>query len=140
VLLRAVAKEARPARRRLVVGIAFAVFLGGLLTAARLAIVVLGTSLVIVVLVGSTSAVRVLASQPASTAALRALDRQHRHALEILSYTNDLHAVALTQNNLALVMSHAGNDPAATLRFEQAAATVRELGDQEREGSWRNAH
>jgi hypothetical protein len=60
VLLRAVAKEARPARRRLVVGIAFAVFLGGLLTAARLAIVVLGTSLVIVVLVGSTSAVRAL--------------------------------------------------------------------------------
>src|SRR5262249_58689542 len=58
----------------------------------------------------------------------------HKRALEILSDTNDLHAVALTQNNLALAMSHAGEDPAATSLFEQAAATVSWLGDQEQEG------
>lgn len=221
--LRADAKEARRARRRLVFGIAFSVFLGGLLMAAGLAVVVLGTSLFIVVLIGSTSAVRAFrrnrhqlqryvrmivtrasrASRRSAHDAKRAfhavlrivnvgvahaqrvrgsvtrrvagglaisrhrprlprarhIDVQHealrlnvagtkhrrsgehakaielhRRALEILSDTEDLHAVALTQNNLALAMSHVGDDPAATVLFEQAAATLRELGDQEREG------
>ena len=58
----------------------------------------------------------------------------HKRALEILNDADDLHAVALTQNNLALALSHAGDDPGATSLFEQAAATVRELGDREQEG------
>src|SRR5262249_43522728 len=59
-LVRADAEDARQARRRLVVGSAFAVFLGGLLTAAGLAIVVLAACLLIVALVGGTAAVRAL--------------------------------------------------------------------------------
>jgi tetratricopeptide (TPR) repeat protein len=171
------------ARRRLVVGSAFAVFLGGLLTAAGLAFVVLGVCLLIVVLVGGTAAFRALRrNRHRGTAALRAFRRKqhlivaqlttlasrlrarridvqhealrlnvagaqhrrsgehaqaielHERALEMLSDTDDLHAVALTQNNLALAMSHAGDDPAATSLFEQAATTVGALGDREQEG------
>jgi tetratricopeptide (TPR) repeat protein len=194
-LVRADAEEARQARRRLVVGSAFAVFLGGLLTAAGLAIVVLAVCLLIVVLVGGTAAVRALRRHRHSiftkvttfgsrlgVRALRAFRRtrdwivaqvtnlaarlrarpidvqhealrlnvagaQHRRsgehaqaielherALEMLSETDDLHAVALTQNNLALAMSHAGDDPAATSLFEQAATTVGALGDREQQG------
>lgn len=58
----------------------------------------------------------------------------HTRALELLQETHDLRAVALTQNNLALALSHVGDDRAATALFEQAAATVRELGDREHEG------
>jgi tetratricopeptide (TPR) repeat protein len=58
----------------------------------------------------------------------------HTRALELLRETQDLRAVALTQNNLALALSHVGDDRAATALFEQAAATVRELGDREHEG------
>jgi tetratricopeptide (TPR) repeat protein len=58
----------------------------------------------------------------------------HTRALELLRGTHDLRAVALTQNNLALALSHLGDDRAATALFEQAAATVRELGDREHEG------
>jgi tetratricopeptide (TPR) repeat protein len=58
----------------------------------------------------------------------------HTRALELLRGTHDLRAVALTQNNLALALSHAGDDRAATPLFEQAAATARQLGDREHEG------
>jgi tetratricopeptide (TPR) repeat protein len=212
-LLRADAEDARRARRRLAVGSAFAVFLGGLLTAVGLAIVVLAVCLSIVTLVGCAAAGRALrrnrdqlrhsarsmianvqlkagraadrargflraalragragAAQASSTLRSagrsiaqsrprRAADVQHealrlnvagtmhrrtgsheqaielhRRALEILSDGGDPRAVALTQNNLALAMSHAGDDSAATSLFEVAAATVRELGDREQEG------
>jgi tetratricopeptide (TPR) repeat protein len=58
----------------------------------------------------------------------------HKRALELLRGTEDPRAVALTQNNLALALSHVGDDRRATTLFEQAAATVRELGDDEHEG------
>lgn len=58
----------------------------------------------------------------------------HKRALELLRETQDSRAVALTQNNLALALSHVGHHREATALFEQAAATVRELGDREHEG------
>jgi len=201
-LLRADSAEAQRARRRLAVGSAFAVFLGGLLTAAGLAIVVFATSLAVVLLVSGISTLRafrrnrqqlrrfggsVLASANrdlhtharrcvhlvgASTSHVRAsvarwnaarvekpidLQREalrlnaagtrhrrsgahadaielHRKALEVLREAHDPHAVALTQNNLALALSHVGEDQSATQLFEQAAAAVHALGDDEHEG------
>src|SRR5690349_6523431 len=230
-LLRAETDEARQARRRLAVGSAFAVFLGGLFTAVGLARIVLGLCLFVVFLVGCTAAVRALRDHrdqlrragrsivtnvltglhrtgdlvhgslrslfhSVRRASLRSGDRirnlahagvraanagvaqasnavnsvghsiaqsrpksgglehealrlnvagtqhrrsgaheqaieLHRQALEILHDGDDPRAVALTQNNLALAMSHAGDDSEATFLFEQAAATVRELGDRE---------
>lgn len=59
-LLRADSAEAQLARRRLGVGIAFAVFLGGLLTAVGLAIVVFALSFSVVVVVAALSALRAL--------------------------------------------------------------------------------
>jgi hypothetical protein len=58
----------------------------------------------------------------------------HRGALEILHRLDDRRAVALTQNNLALALSHVGDDDDAIAMFEEAAATLRELGDEEHEG------
>jgi tetratricopeptide (TPR) repeat protein len=58
----------------------------------------------------------------------------HRRALEILRTLDDRRAVALTQSNLALALSHAGDDDWAIGLFEEAAATLRELGDEEHEG------
>ncbi len=58
----------------------------------------------------------------------------HRRALEILHGLDDRRAVALTQNNLALALSHVGDDSGATALFEEAAATLRELGEEEHEG------
>ena len=58
----------------------------------------------------------------------------HERALELLRETQDSRAVALTQNNLALALSHVGRYREATTLFEQAAATVGWLGDYEREG------
>jgi hypothetical protein len=58
----------------------------------------------------------------------------HRRALEILLGLEDRRAVALTQNNLALALSHVGDDSGATALFEEAAATLRELGEEEHEG------
>lgn len=58
----------------------------------------------------------------------------HRGALEILNGLDDRRAVALTQNNLALALSHVGDDTGATALFEEAAATLRELGEEEHEG------
>jgi len=57
----------------------------------------------------------------------------HRQALEILRVLGDRHGVALTQSNLALALSHAGDDIWAVALFEEAAATLRELGDEEHE-------
>jgi tetratricopeptide (TPR) repeat protein len=57
----------------------------------------------------------------------------HRSALDILRGLDDRRAIALTQNNLALV-SHLGDDSNATALFEEAAATLRELGEEEHEG------
>jgi tetratricopeptide (TPR) repeat protein len=57
----------------------------------------------------------------------------HRRALEILRALDDRRAVALTQSNLALALSHAGDDAWATALFEEAAATLGELGDEEHE-------
>jgi tetratricopeptide (TPR) repeat protein len=57
----------------------------------------------------------------------------HRQALEILSGLGDRRGVALTQSNLALALSHAGDDESAIGLFEVAAATLRDLGDDERE-------
>lgn len=215
-LLRAHSAEAQRARRRLGVGIAFAVFVGGLLTAIGFAIVVLVLSLSIVVLVAATSAVRAVrrhrhglrllgrAMVTRVVRALRHVDARGRHAvyavaaqatkasiftrrriaesaakvrqarglprtsyidlqrealrlnaagtkrrrngapaeairlhtqaLEILHEAHDPHATALVQNNLALALSHVGDDRRATTLFEQAAATVRELGDADHEG------
>jgi tetratricopeptide (TPR) repeat protein len=58
----------------------------------------------------------------------------HRRALEILRGLDDRRAVALTQNNLALALSHLGDDSSATALFEEAAATLHELGEEEHEG------
>jgi len=57
----------------------------------------------------------------------------HRQALEILRALGDRRGVALTQSNLALAVSHAGDDVWAVGLFEEAAATLRELGDEEHE-------
>jgi tetratricopeptide (TPR) repeat protein len=57
----------------------------------------------------------------------------HRQALALLLGVDDAHAVALTQNNLALALSHDGDDESAIRLFEQAAATLRVLGDDEHE-------
>jgi len=57
----------------------------------------------------------------------------HRRALEILRELDDRRAVALTQSNLALALSHSGDDDWAIGLFEEAAATLRELGDEEHE-------
>jgi tetratricopeptide (TPR) repeat protein len=244
-LLRANSAEAQLARRRLGVGIAFAVFLSGLLTAIGLAMVVFALSLLLVVLIAAVSAVRavrrhrdelrrlgralvtsiahafrrahararqVLSAGVARLSGVRiaaarriaqftsrlrsvglkreavdlsaagvaylsslrrsaarriaqfmprprAVDLQrealrlnaagtkrrrdgapaeaiplHTRALEILRDTHDPHATVLVQNNLALALSHAGDDRRATALFEQAAATARRLGDAEQEG------
>lgn len=58
----------------------------------------------------------------------------HRRALDILVGLDDRRAIALTQNNLALALSHLGDDSSATALFEEAAATLRELGEEEHEG------
>jgi tetratricopeptide (TPR) repeat protein len=58
----------------------------------------------------------------------------HRRALDILRGLDDRRAIALTQNNLALALSHLGDDSSATALFEEAAATLRELGEEEHEG------
>lgn len=57
----------------------------------------------------------------------------HRQALEILRRLGDRRGVALTQSNLALALSHAGDDVWAVGLFEEAATTLRELGDEEHE-------
>jgi tetratricopeptide (TPR) repeat protein len=58
----------------------------------------------------------------------------HSRALVLLGDVDDPHALALTQNNLALALSHVGDDREAISLFEQAAATLDELGDKENEG------
>jgi tetratricopeptide (TPR) repeat protein len=58
----------------------------------------------------------------------------HRRALEILHGLDDRRAVALTQNNLALALSHVGDDTNAISLFEEAAVTLHELGEEEHEG------
>ena len=58
----------------------------------------------------------------------------HTRALMLLQNVDNPHAVALTQNNLALALSHVGDDRTAITLFEQAAATLHELGDTENEG------
>jgi tetratricopeptide (TPR) repeat protein len=57
----------------------------------------------------------------------------HRRALEILRALGDRRGIALTQSNLALALSHAGDDNWAVGLFEEAAATLGELGDEEHE-------
>jgi tetratricopeptide (TPR) repeat protein len=57
----------------------------------------------------------------------------HRQALELLRSLGDRRGVALTQSNLALALSHAGDDEWAIGLFEEAAATLGELGDEEHE-------
>jgi hypothetical protein len=57
----------------------------------------------------------------------------HRRALEILRDLGDRRGVALTQSNLALALSHAGDGVWAIGLFEEAAATLRELGHEEDE-------
>lgn len=57
----------------------------------------------------------------------------HRRALEILRELDDRRAVAMTESNLALALSHAGDDRWAIGLFEEAAATLHELGDEEHE-------
>jgi tetratricopeptide (TPR) repeat protein len=58
----------------------------------------------------------------------------HTRALMLLHDVDNPQAVALTQNNLALALSHVGDDGDAISLFEQAAATLHELGDKENEG------
>jgi hypothetical protein len=57
----------------------------------------------------------------------------HRQALELLQALGDRRGVALTQSNLALALSHAGDDQWAIGLFEEAAAALGELGDEEHE-------
>lgn len=57
----------------------------------------------------------------------------HRQALDILRALGDRRGVALTQSNLALALSHAGDDDWAVGLFEEAAATLGDLGDEEHE-------
>jgi len=58
----------------------------------------------------------------------------HTRALLLLRDIDNPHAVALTQNNLALALSHVGDDREAIALFELAAATLHTLGDRENEG------
>lgn len=58
----------------------------------------------------------------------------HRRAMVILHRLDDRRAVALTQNNLALALSHIGDENIAIALFEEAAATLRELGEEQHEG------
>jgi tetratricopeptide (TPR) repeat protein len=58
----------------------------------------------------------------------------HTRALVLLRDVDNPHALALTQNNLALALSHVGDDPTAISLFEQAVATLDALGDRENEG------
>jgi tetratricopeptide (TPR) repeat protein len=58
----------------------------------------------------------------------------HSRALVLLRDIDNPHAVALTQNNLALALSHVADDPDAISLFERAAATLHALGDKENEG------
>jgi len=55
----------------------------------------------------------------------------HRQALELLRSIDDRRGVALTKSNLALALSHAGDDGWAIGLLEEAAATLRDLGDEE---------
>src|SRR5262249_1559780 len=55
-------------------------------------------------------------------------------ALPLLRDIDNPHAVALTQNTLALALSHVGDDREAIALFELAAATLHTLGDRENEG------
>jgi hypothetical protein len=57
----------------------------------------------------------------------------HRRALDILRALDDRRAIALTESNLAIALSRAGDDYWAIGLFEEAAATLRELGDEEHE-------
>jgi tetratricopeptide (TPR) repeat protein len=58
---------------------------------------------------------------------------QHRQALTLFHDLGDEHSEALTLNNLALALDHAGDETALEL-FETAASTLSELGDEEHEG------
>jgi tetratricopeptide (TPR) repeat protein len=58
----------------------------------------------------------------------------HRRALELLQTRDDQRTVALTQNNLALALSHLGKHTTAIALFEEAANVMRALGDEEHEG------
>src|SRR5262249_50511802 len=57
----------------------------------------------------------------------------HTRALLLLRDI-DPHAVALTQNNLALALSHVGDDREAIALFELAAARLHAVGDRKNEG------
>jgi len=59
--------------------------------------------------------------------------QQHRAALAIVRSLGDRHDEALTLNNLALALAHAG-DATALQHFEQSLVVLRELGDEEHEG------
>lgn len=59
---------------------------------------------------------------------------EHRAALEILRALGDQRSVALTLNNLALTVSHDGDDTTAVALFEEAATILGELGDDQVEG------
>jgi tetratricopeptide (TPR) repeat protein len=58
----------------------------------------------------------------------------HGEALSIMRAADDRAGEALTLNNLALALAHAGHDEAALDRFEAALAILRELHDEQREG------
>jgi len=58
---------------------------------------------------------------------------QHRQALGLFHELGDPHSEALTLNNLALALDHAGDETALEL-FERAATTLGELGDEQHEG------
>lgn len=58
----------------------------------------------------------------------------HRRALAVFQAIGDVRAAALTESNLALALSHGGDDAGAVQLLEAAAATLRGLGDAEHEG------
>jgi tetratricopeptide (TPR) repeat protein len=58
----------------------------------------------------------------------------HTQALGLVRELGDREAEAMTLNNLALALGHAGDDDGARVRLEESATILRELGDEHHEG------
>jgi tetratricopeptide (TPR) repeat protein len=59
---------------------------------------------------------------------------QHKAALSLLREIDDRKTTALTLNNLALALSHSGDDNGCVVLFEEAAGILHDLGDEQHEG------
>jgi tetratricopeptide (TPR) repeat protein len=58
----------------------------------------------------------------------------HTQALGLVRELGDREAEAMTLNNLALALGHAGDDDGARVHLEESATILRELGDEHHEG------